>query len=120
MQRALSRYHPFIHPLNHPSICLLNHSFYPLHPPIHFLYLYFISQTTISTLIAHKSECSYHLRSQNLVLLSALTELRKKTFMCSAPLTWNSLQKDFKLRELVSMLDFKSLLSMMINDSLSL
>lgn len=58
---------------------------------------------------------------QDVVLLSdpsAWTESGKKAFMCSAPLTWNSLQKDFKLRDLVSLSDFIALTSTMVNESI--
>lgn len=37
--------------------------------------------------------------------------------MCSAPLTWISLQQDLKLRELVSPPDVKALITSMVNES---
>lgn len=38
--------------------------------------------------------------------------------MCSAPWTWNSLQKDLKLAELVFLPDFKAFISTVMNESM--
>ena len=66
------------------------------------------------TYISQKSTASYNLRSQDLFLLSVpkvRTELGKKAFRFAAPHAWNELQKDLKLKDLVSLDTFKSMLS---------
>ena len=65
----------------------------------------------ICNLITQKSIGSYSLRSNNQMLLLvpfARTESGKRAFVHSAPTTWNWLQKDFKLTEMISLNAFKS------------
>lgn len=78
------------------------------------LWYSFINQSHVCT---QKSDCRYSHRSQDVVLLSvpsAWTELGKKSFKLSAPL--NNLQNYLKLRDLVSLPDFKALISTMVNE----
>ena len=61
-------------------------------------------------LITQRSVDSYGLRSndRSLSVPFACTELVKRAFAYSAPSTWNMLQKDWKITELVSLNAFKS------------
>ena len=47
----------------------------------------------------------------------ARTDLGKKAFMCAAPLAWNSLQTDLKVRKLVPLPVFKARIDAMILDT---
>ena len=58
--------------------------------------------------------CShYSLRSQNIIQMqvpTVRTELGKKAFKFSAPSSWNDLQRDLGLTELISLGEFRSVL----------
>ena len=74
----------------------------------------------ICSLISRRIESSYCLRSHDVVLLnvpSARTDLGKKAFRCAAPLTWNSLQKEWKLSNLVPLDVFKAWLDATQSDA---
>lgn len=65
----------------------------------------------ICTLVTRTNSGSYSLRSNDQLLLSVplvRTELGKKAFVHSAPFSWNLLQKDWKLTELLSLNVFKT------------
>ena len=55
----------------------------------------------------------YGLHSQDIIQMQVLrvkTELGKKAFKFSAPSTWNDVQKDLKLKHLVALTDFKTII----------
>ena len=65
----------------------------------------------VCNLITQRSVDSYGLRSNDQLLLSvpfARTELRKRDFVYSAPSTWNTLQKNWKITQLITLNAFKS------------
>lgn len=60
-----------------------------------------------------KNLSRYGLRSQDIIQMQAprvRTELGKKDFKFFAPSTWNDVQKDLKLSDLITMGKFKSIL----------
>lgn len=64
--------------------------------------------------VIRKSTGTYQLRSEDLFLLTVpkvRTELGKRAFSYAAPFTWNQLQNELKLKELVSINSLKSLLN---------
>lgn len=68
----------------------------------------------ISNLITLRNVDCYGLRSNDHLLLSVpcvRTEQGKRAFAYSARYTWNTLQKDLKIIELISLSDFKSRMS---------
>ena len=74
----------------------------------------------ICSLISQQTESSYCLRWHAVVLLNvptARTVLGKKAFRCAAPLTWNSLQKEWKLSNLVPLHVFKARIGAMQSDT---
>lgn len=65
----------------------------------------------ICSLITVRNIESYGLRSKGHLLLSVpcfRTELGKRAFVFSAPTSWNNLQKDLKLTDLIPLNDFNS------------
>ena len=74
----------------------------------------------ICSLISQRVTSSYCLRSQDVFLLhvpSARTVLGTKSFMCAAPLAWNTLQNILKMSILVPLHNFKAQLDDMIFDT---
>ena len=74
----------------------------------------------ICSLISRRIESTYCLISHAVVLLnvpSARTVLGKKAFRCAAPLTWNSLQKEWKITKLVPLHVFKARLDATKSDA---
>ena len=69
----------------------------------------------ICSLISRRVASSYCLRSQDVP--SARTVLGAKAFMCAAPLAWNSLQKEWKLSNLVPLPVFKARIDAMQSDT---
>ena len=67
-----------------------------------------------------KNHNQYSLRSHNIIQLivpKIRTELGKKAFKYAAPASWNNLQKELKLSELVTLGEFKSVLKERENSS---
>ena len=67
----------------------------------------------LTAYILPRSAGTYHLRSQDLFLLSvpkARTDFGKKAFNFAAPSAWNQLQNELRLKELVSLYSFKGFL----------
>ena len=59
--------------------------------------------------------------SQDVVLMSvaeARTELGKKAFKVFAPSSWNNLQKQLKLQDLVTLSEFKTVVKSLMSDSI--
>uniref|UniRef100_A0A669EEG1 Reverse transcriptase domain-containing protein n=1 Tax=Oreochromis niloticus TaxID=8128 RepID=A0A669EEG1_ORENI len=78
-----------------------------------FIYKALLGQmpTYICDLLTRRSTVSYSLRSSDLFLLNvpfARTELGKRAFTYAAPFTWNKMQKDWKIADLISLNAFKS------------
>ena len=71
----------------------------------------------ICSLITRRIESSYCLRSHAVVLLHVPSDLGTKAFRCAAPLTWNSLQKEWKLSDLVPLHVFKARTDAMQSDT---
>lgn len=64
--------------------------------------------------ITERRSTSSFLHSQDLLLFLAFkvsTQLETKTFKFAAPHSWNELQKDLKLKDLVSLNNFRTILS---------